>query len=290
MTFSVDPQITYTGPQAPVASLTGSPLWGMSVQDVIAFAQAHGWQLQSSARQPTPYGLSPLVNHFTTPSGRSVLWIPSYGEVVGEDALYHHNMEMTFWILWQAGVRVLIVGGTSGIADWRSGDNAVRPGDVVLPWSFRTKSEHRGLPGTEFESVWSKCHLLMDDPFCPALAAILAQKFQPYVESGLIRRVRTPNDTRVALVVPDSITFETDFDVLHWLATSYIASQLQPDRPPVVTLHGDCVNPILARYLGIHMMYYHMVSNYAQGLVGEHDIAGNIHDLYFTRFHRSRLR
>lgn len=284
MNFPVDPSVPYTGPQARFASLTGSPLWGYGVDGVIERAEAQGWQVGRQERLPTPYGLSPLVVHFVTPAGRDVIWIPSYGEVVGEDALYHHNFEKTFWVLWQAGVKVMLVGGTSGIADWRSGEEAIRPGDVVLPWSFYTRNVHRGLPGTEFESMWSKCHFLLGNPFCPELQRVMAAQLAPFVASGQIRGVRTPADTRVALVVPESLTFETDFDILHWLATSKTASDLQPERPPVATLHGDCLNPLLARYLGIHVLYYHMVSNYAQGLAPDHNIRGSIHHLYTKIF------
>ena len=112
----------------------------------------------------------------------------------------------------------------------------------------------------------------------------MESKLAPFVQSGQIRGVRNPADTRVALVVPESITFETDFDILHWLAVSKNASELQPDRPPIATLHGDCLNPLLARYLGIHVLYYHMVSNYAQGLEPEHNIRGTIHHLYTRIF------
>lgn len=289
MPTEFDPTIQYDGPKAAFASLTGSPLWGLTVDDVIAAALERGWTLHGNRRVPTPYGLGPLVSHFTTADGRNVIWIPSYGGVRGEDsALYHHDHK-TFWILWQAGVRVLLIGGTSGIADWRHGDadlsvRAIRPGDVVLPWSFRTKAGHGGLPGTPYETFWPDHDVLLDDPFCPDLARPLRQKFQEYVERGAIRRVHTPADVRVALVLPDAPTFETDFDILMWLSISKMASALQPDRPPIATLHGDCVNPVLARHLGIHMVYYHMVSNYAQGLGVNHDIAGTLYDLYLHTF------
>ncbi|MEZ4709430.1 MAG: hypothetical protein R3A44_19630 [Caldilineaceae bacterium] len=289
MPQTYDNSIAYIGPRADFATLTGSPIWGYSVDEIIERAKARGWRHRSSERLPTPYGPSPLVNHFTTPGGRDVIWIPSYGEVVGEDSLYHLNFEKTFWVLWQAGVKVMLVGGTSGIADWRGlnavtrGD-AILPGDVVLPWSFHTRPVHRGLPGTEFESMWSKCHLLLGDPFCPDGQATLAAKFAPFVEQGQIRRVRTPADTRAALVVPDSITFETEFDIVHWLTVGKTASELQPDLPPVATVHGDCLNPILARYLGIHVLYYHLISNYAQGLVAQEETARDIHHLYTKVF------
>jgi hypothetical protein len=280
----VEPEVVYQGPQAAVASLTGSPLWGLSIDQVIAAAEARGWRHQLSARLPTPYGLAPLLVHFITASGRSVIWIPSYGNVRGEDDQYHHNHLKAFWLLWQAGVKVLLVGGTSGIADWRQGEDAVRPGDVVLPWSFRTKPDHRGLPGTRYETFWPDHDLLLDDPFCPALAQPLADRFRQFVNEGKLRRVHTPREVRVALVVPDSLTFETDFDILMWLSISKMSSELQPNRPPVATLHGDCMNPILARHLGMHLLYYHLVSNYAQGLAEHHDIADSIYDLYTETF------
>lgn len=281
---TIDASVKYTGPQAEFASLTGSPFWGFGVDEVIRRFAGAGWTVHQHARLPTPYGLSPLVVHMTNNTGRSILWIPSYGEVVGEDSLYHLNFEKLFWVLWQAGVKVMVVGGTSGIADWRSGEEAVQPGDVVLPWSFRTRPVHRGLPGTEYESMWSKCHFLLSEPFCPTLATQMVTVLQPYVASGQLRGIRTPADTRVALVVPDSITFETEYDILHNLAISKIASELQPERPPVATLHGDCLNPLLARYLGIHVLYYHMVSNYAQGLLPGEETAKDLHHLYTKVF------
>lgn len=280
----IDKSIHYLGPRADFATLTGSPFWGFGVDEVINRFVAADWRLRLRQRLPTPYGLSPLVVHLTNEAGRSLIWIPSYGEVVGEDSLYHLNFEKVFWVLWQAGVKVLLVGGTSGIADWRNGEEAIRPGDVVLPWSFRTRPVHRGLPGTQFESMWSKCHFLLSDPFCPDLQRSMADTLQPFVDQGQLRGIRTPKDTRVALVVPDSITFETEYDILQNLAISKTASELQSNRPPVATLHGDCLNPLLARYLGIHVLYYHMVSNYAQGLLPGEETATDLHRLYTKVF------
>ena len=282
--FQIDSTVQYDGPCADFASFTGSPLWGYGVDGVIERAEAKGWRVERRERLNTPYGLSPLVVHFVAPSGRDVIWIPSYGEVVGEDSLFHLNFKKCFWVLWKAGVKVMLVGGTSGIADWRQGDVAIRPGDVVLPWSFYTRPVHRGLPGTQFESMWSKCHFLLGQPFCPLLQTKMEARLTPFAKNGQIRGVRTPADTRVALVVPDSIAFETDFDILHWMSTAKTASDLQPDRPPIATLHGDCQNPLLARYLGIHVLYYNMVSNYAQGLEAEHDIRGTMLHLYTKTF------
>jgi purine nucleoside phosphorylase len=282
--MAFDSTITYRGPQAEFATLTGSPLWGVSVDDVVAAAIARGWSHHGGARLPTPYGLGPLVHHFSTPAGRSVLWIPSYGMVRGEESTAYAHDHKTFWILWQASVKVLMVGGTSGIADWRQNDTAIQPGDVVLPWSFRTKPAHGGLPGTPYETFWPDHDVLLDDPFCPDLRRALENQFRQQVAAGRLRRLHTPADVRVALVVPDGPTFESDFDILMWLAISRMASDLQPDRPPIATLHGDCVNPVLSRHLGIHVMYYHLVANYAQGLKEGHDIAETLYHLYLDTF------
>ncbi|MCB0113182.1 MAG: hypothetical protein KDD84_03820 [Caldilineaceae bacterium] len=280
----IDPNLAYTGPRAAFASITGSPLWGLTMDEVIDAARARGWTFHGGQRQPTPYGLGPLVNHFATPDGRDVLWIPSYGMVLGEDWDVRGNFDKLFWVLWQAGVKVLIIGGTSGIADWRRDDDAIHPGDIVLPWSFRTKTTQRGLPFTPHETFWPKHDLLLDEPFCRDGSAFLAEQFGRHVNAGTIRRVHTPVDARVALVMPDSLTFETDYDILMWLAINKMSSDLTPDQPPVATLHGDCINPILARSLGIHVLYYHMVSNYAQGLARGHEIADTIYDLYIRAF------
>ena len=101
--------------------------------------------------------------------------------------------------------------------------------------------------------------------------------------------MHTPEDTRVALVLPDSIAFETEFDVLMWASISKQISELQPDKPPVVTLHGDCINPIGARLLGIHMVYYHMVANVAQGLPADRKLLEQLQFLYLGNFLNAAL-
>ena len=103
----------------------------------------------------TPYGLGPQVEHFRGPSGQEFLRIPTYGEVVNEDPELRASEWKTFWILWKAGVKILLVGGTSGSCDWRRGaadEEAVRPGDFVLPFSYLPRDTMpTGLPGTELE-------------------------------------------------------------------------------------------------------------------------------------------
>ena len=282
--------VGYDGPKAEFATLTGSPLWGMSIEDVARAYVDLGWAHLGNVRPPTPYGLGPVVQSFCTPSGREVIRIPSYGGTLGRDWRLDRSAERVFWILWQAGVKVLIVGGTSGTADLREGEEAVRPGDFVLPWSFRTMSHHRGLPGTPHETAWPRYDLLLDQPFCSGLSALVAAKVRAEYSPHPFRRVHTPQDTRVALVNFDGITFETNYDILMWAAINQQISALQPDLPPVVTLHGDCVNPVLARLLGIHLLYYHLPSNWAQGLHPEDGIVETLYPLYMDVFPQAALR
>lgn len=276
-----DPSVEYLGPKADIATLTGSPLWGKSVGQVTDWMIGQGFCHRGTERYPTPYGLGPDVQHFETPLGRSIIRIPSYGGVMGKDWNLHRMTEKVFWILWQAGVKILIIGGTSGTADWRDGDEAIQPGDFVLPWSFRTSACHRGLPGTPHETSWPRHDLLLNDPFCRALVPAVARRVRAKYCPEPFRRVHTPEDTRAVLIVPDGITFETSYDILMWVAINQrISEVLQPKQPPVVSLHGDCVNPVLARLLGIHVLYYHLPSNWAQGLHPEIGITKTLYHLY----------
>jgi hypothetical protein len=134
MQSSPDTSVTYGGPHATVATISGSSMWGLGDR-FSAFAQERGCRLLGVHRPPTPYGLGPQLEHYETPNGRSFLRIPSYGMVADEDWLARRAEWKVFWLLWQAGVRVLVVGGTSGTCDWRYTADAVLPGDLVLPWS-----------------------------------------------------------------------------------------------------------------------------------------------------------
>ncbi|KKQ95846.1 MAG: hypothetical protein UV74_C0013G0451 [Candidatus Woesebacteria bacterium GW2011_GWB1_43_14] len=266
--------------KADFASITGSPLWGVSVNRVKLGYIQRGWECNFDGRPDTPYGIGPRTIVFNT-MGRNILWIPSYGGVSGQDWHLHETQHKVFWILWKAGVKVLIIGGTSGIADWRK-EGKILPGDIVLPWSFRTSPNHRGLPGTEYETSWPKYDLTLDDPFCTVLAEDLQKETQKHLRQ--IGKVHTPDNVRVALVVPDGITFETNYDILMWMAINKMASSFEPDKPPIVSLHGDCINPVLARLLGIHVAYYHMVANVAQGLPMEESITESLYRLYVNNF------
>ena len=119
-------------------------------------------------------------------------------------------------------MKILVAGGNSGSADWRGGPDAIRPGDLVLPWSFRSQSWYRGLPGTPYESVWGSPGIrskeipqpFMGAPFSSRLASLFTELAQKYETSGPLRKIHSQDSVRVAIVHPDSITFETDFDIL----------------------------------------------------------------------------
>ena len=166
----IDSSVVYAGPRARLATLTGSPVWGLGDR-FSAFAERHGYRLLGIHRPMTPYGLGPQVEAYEAPTGAAILRIPSYGMVAGEDWSLRGAEWKVFWILWKAGVEVVLVGGTSGTCDWREQEDAVRPGDLVLPWSyFSLDTIPSGLPGTELENVLAERVALMDEPFCPSLA------------------------------------------------------------------------------------------------------------------------
>ena len=150
----------------------------------------------------------------------------------------------------------------------------------------------------EFEAVFGSpavrsgevAQPFMGIPFSERLARLFAERAQPYVKRGLLRKIHRQDSLRVAIVHPESITFETDFDILFWQAISRQISEADPDQPPVVTIHGDAINPILARFLGIEMLYYHMVSNIGQGLsMGEERIENKKKIIYSAEHSRMFL-
>src|SRR6266851_10014845 len=101
----IDTTVTYAGPRATIATITGSPLWGLGDR-FPEFAEQRGFKLLGTHRLPTPYGVGPQLEHYTTPDGRPVLRIPSYGMVRAEDWILRKTEWKVFWLLWQAGVRV----------------------------------------------------------------------------------------------------------------------------------------------------------------------------------------
>lgn len=253
---SPDLAVAYTGPRAAIATISGSPLWGLGDR-FLAFAAERGSRLLGVHRPPTPYGPGPQLEHYESANGRPFLRIPSYGMVAGEDWLERRAEWKVFWLLWQAGVRVLVVGGTSGTCDWRDSADAVLPGDLVVPWSYISlDAMPTGLPGTELESVLAERVPLMADPFCPSLARAFSDEVGR-LQPAPFRRVHG-QDARVIL------------NRWHYGAFESVAQAMllrhfgQSVGSPVIT--GDCVSPPLARVCGMHVLYYHVASNWAEGL------------------------
>jgi hypothetical protein len=215
-------------------------------------------------RPRTPYGPGPLVERYRTRDGGEFLRIPSYGLVAGEDPLLHGSEWKTFWILWQAGVRVLLVGGTSGSCDWRRGAAdaaAVRPGDLVLPASYLARDTMpTGLPGTDLEFCLARQVAIMEEPFCPALAAEIRAEAER-LPGFRFRRVHGPE----AGVVLNRWLAGNGFESV--AACRQLEAFGRETGSPVIT--GDCVSPVLARVCGMHLAYYHVVANWGTGLEAE---------------------
>jgi hypothetical protein len=259
----LDPSVQYEGPRAAVATLGGSPTWGLGDR-FHELAATLGHARVGVHRPRTPYGPGPLVEHYRTPGGREFLRIPTYGQVVDEDPLLRGSEWKVFWILWQGGVRVLLVGGTSGSCDWRRGggdEAAVRPGDLVLPRSYLPRDTMpTGLPGTELEFCLPRQVAIMDDPFCPPLADAIRAAAGELPGSGF-RRIHGPE----AGVVLNRWLAGNGFESLATCRELELYGRLT--GMPVIT--GDCVSPVLARVCGMHLGYYHVVANWGTGLEAE---------------------
>ena len=266
----IDSSVTYTGPRATLATLTGSPVWGLGDR-FAAVAERHGYRLLEVQRPATPYGLGPQVEAYEAPGGARVLRIPSYGMVAGEDWALRGAEWKVFWILWRAGVEVVLVGGTSGTCDWRDGEEAVRPGDLVLPWTYLSlDAVPSGLPGTELESVLAQRVALMDEPFCPALARALIREVGA-LDAAPFRRIHGQD----AQVVLHRWQYGAGIEAAgHSLVLQQYGRAV---GRPVIT--GDCVSPVLARVCGMHLGYYHVPSNWAEGLRPQH-LTGTLDALY----------
>src|SRR5262249_58621315 len=92
-------------------------------------------------------------------------------------------------VLGRAGVERVLGGGPSGACDGREGEDAVRPGDLVLPWTyFSLAPVPSGLPGTELENVLAEGVALMDEPFCPSLAREIVREVGA-LEAARFRRL-----------------------------------------------------------------------------------------------------
>jgi len=279
----LDPSVEYDGPRASLATLGGSPTWGLGDR-FHEYAAELGHARLDLIRPNTPYGLGPQVELYRGPSGQEYLRIPTYGQVVNEHPELHASEWKTFWILWKAGVKILLVGGTSGSCDWRrsgADSEAVVPGDLVLPFSYLPRDTMpTGLPGTELEWCLTRQVAIMDEPFCPPLAEQLADEAAALGDFQF-RRIHRQADQVVLNRWLAGNGFES-------LATSRMLEGYgRQTGMPVIT--GDCVSPVLARVCEMHLLYYHIVSNWSTGLTSD-DPTIVLDEMYTQRIPRAAAR
>jgi hypothetical protein len=100
----------------------------------------------------------------------------------------------------------------------------------------------------------------MDDPFCPPLAEALR------AEAGRLPgfRFRRIHGTEAGVVLNRWLA-GNGFESLAMCRELEAYGRLT--SLPVIT--GDCVSPVLARVCGMHLLYYHVVSNWGTGLEPE---------------------
>jgi hypothetical protein len=120
------------------------------------------------------------------------------------------------------------------------------------------------MPGTDMATGFLPRIALMGDPFCTSLSRELQRVVNDRLVPQPFRRAHHPGTVKVSIHPPGGHgSFETDFEVLTWRVLTQLISQ-QEDFPHVV-IFGDCISPILARQMGMHLLYYHIPSNWAQG-------------------------
>lgn len=284
MTYRTKPLRYYSVPPAEVASLTGSIFAGASVPETVARFEGNGWELFFQERINTPYGLGPLVNVFKTPSGRHAMWIPFYGAIAGQfrqDTNYPRDL---FWILWKAGVKVIVCGSVHGSADWREPGVRIEPRDVVIPWSFWREYPMAGsLPGTEIGGFYPVL-ALMGDAYCKVLGEQVAQKIEADLTPDPIRKVHRPRDVQAFAVCPlgNGGSWESDAETNVWRRMCRMISQ--DGEGDLVPLFGGVgVSPPLARKLGAHLVLYHVCTDFAHGVAETADeVVEHIDDLYLN--------
>lgn len=276
--------LPYEGPRATLATVTESLFWPVSDALLEEKLVARGWLLLWTGRVETPYGTGPFMWHWSTPDGRSIIWIRDYGRIPGGDNRARQLNERLFWILWKAGVKSFLAGVHAGAADWRPEAQRVQPGDLVIPWTFEGTSWFNGLPGTDYESTMNNAKVIdsreipwpyFDEPLAARAGRHFIELCEPLVAAGRVPRAWTPDEVRGVICDPVNIGFETHYEIFLKLATSKLISEMQPDRPPVVTLHGIVLNPVLCRLLEIECLQYQVVSNPGAGMV---PFIGTAHD------------
>jgi len=257
------------------ATLSGSPLWGISEEyaDMAATKQHQLYQEFHYGRFATPFGPSCRIEKYCCfvdkdegapdqeREKRYYLRFPTYGQTFNSEPI---NSELTlFYLLLKAKVKVLLVGGTSG-----SCYHTVQPGDICMPSTYLpTDNMPRGLPGTEYEFNVGEKVCVMKHPFCTNLA----EEVERIVETEMDPKLRAKlgkfhsQDEKVILnrwVWGNGFESEAETCKLQ-----LFCDQMYKLGRAGGLITGDCVSPVLARSLGICMVYYHLPSNFSTGYV-----------------------
>jgi hypothetical protein len=119
------------------------------------------------------------------------------------------------------------------------------------------------MPGTEMATGYLPQFAFLKDPFCLSLSRQLAEKAQAELSPEPFRAVHDPSAVKVSLRNPYLGTFETAFETAVWRTLTRLVSS--DAGFPHVMIHGDCISPVLARRLGIHLGYYHIAVNWVEG-------------------------
>ena len=279
----LDPSVAYDGPRAAIATLGGSPTWGLGDRfhelaasratpgsASIARGRPTGSARRSSTTGRRPAASSSASRPTARSSTRTRCSAPASGRRSGSSGGRACGSS------WSAAPAGAATGGERRATRTRSG-----PGDFVLPRSYLPRDTMpTGLPGTELEFCLARQVAIMDDPFCPPLAEAIREEAHARPGVPLPARPR-PRDGRR----PQPLARRQRLRVARDLPRARGLRRLT--GMPVIT--GDCVSPVLARVCGMHLGYYHVVANWGTGLEPE-DPTITLDRLYLETLPRSRPR
>ncbi|MCL5108905.1 MAG: hypothetical protein M1401_08605 [Chloroflexi bacterium] len=275
-------QVAYTGPTGvPLGLIRGSGTWGIRFPED---AQEPGVEVLFEGMIETPYPrgaayerrLSPRfqVLRLVDEDGRErqAISIASHGWQPGEDPVEESAATYkVFWLLWKAGVKWVIGGGTCG-----SLNNALLAGDLVIHHDFvdATKARVVGLPGTELNFPRFTVLLRMRQAICPDVAAVLEQEGR---------------------ALPFARVYGYDRQLIHyctegpWFETPAEVRDLRARGGDTVG-QSLAMEAHMARACGMHIAFCHYVVNPAEGLLDKDWPLDLTHEQLAVAMARLKLR